>query len=72
MAKVKQLEEQRPALTKTGRPRGSRTRLSAAEAAAMLVAAAGDRDAARAVLDLALSCSPAIRPSGLPIARLGR
>ena len=67
---VQQLDEQGPALTRTGRPRGSRTRLSAADAAAMLVAAVSDADVARAVLDRMLSRSPAIAP-GLPIPRMG-
>jgi hypothetical protein len=68
MAKVEQLQEHPP---KAGRPRGSRTRLSAADAAAMLVAAAGDADVAHAVLDRVLSRSPAIVP-GRPYPRLGR
>jgi hypothetical protein len=64
MAKVEQLQE--PA-TKAGRPRGSRTRVSAEVAAEMLVQAAGP-GVARVVLDRVLSRSSA--PEGLPTPRI--
>jgi hypothetical protein len=68
MAKVEQLQDPAP---KTGRPRGSKTRVSAEVAAEMLVQAAGP-GVARVVLDRVLDkvLSRAAVPGGLPTPRI--